>query len=249
MAIGNSHLNALRMAVKAETAEEQFGFHVDYLSTFDPQYQPFWSRDGGECIPHAQFETDAAALMNDVKADLVVAFVSGVFQFTYGTYEDARPFDFFLPQAPDLGVLHGREIIPYDLILETARGANQLWPPLLRRIIAWAGPAPVISIGPPPPIADFTPFYAEVKEKADERGFQPDSARAKLWRVQVFTEREHAAALGAQFLDSPREAVMEPGLLRAEYAADPVHANVRFGRLLAHEIQGVLTRRRETEEK
>ena len=139
--------------------------------------------------------------------------------------------------------MSGREIIPYDLMLEKARGANILWAPLLRRIVAWAGPAPVISVSPPPPIADFTPFYAKVKEKADVSGFQPDSVRAKLWRVQVIAEREHAKALGAEFLDSPREAETEPGLLRAEYANDHLHGNVRFGRLLARAIQETLSRR------
>ncbi|MDE3176335.1 MAG: hypothetical protein KGM15_09570 [Pseudomonadota bacterium] len=246
VAIGNSHLDSLRFALKPDAAEQAFGFRVDYISTFDPKYQPFWSREGASWAPHAQFLADAQALMREVKPDLVVAFVAGVFQFTHGTYEDERPFDFYSPEAPELGVLRGREIIPYELVMETARLSNQHWPLLLKRIIGWAGSAPVASVSSPPPIADLTPFYANLKERADVSGFQPASLRAKLGRVQVAAERESAQALGVGFIEAPREAVAAPGLLRAEYAHDQVHGNASYGRLLAREIQGWLGRQRET---
>jgi hypothetical protein len=161
------------------------------------------------------------------------------------TYGDERPFDFVLPEAPGLGLLPGREIIPYDLVREAARRQHQLWPTLLSQIVAFAVPAPVYAICPPPPIAEFAPFYDRIKEKAEARGFQPDSVRYKLWRVQIEVEREVAESSGAGFLPAPREAQTELGLRRVDYAGDILHANAKYGALIAAQAQACLRKHHE----
>ena len=244
--IGNSHLDALRHAARPATSLDKFGFAIDYLSTFDPIYQPFWTLQDGRREPHNGFLVDAQRMIRELRPDIVVAFFSSNFQFANGTYGGDRPFDLVLPWSPGLGILPGREIIPYELVRETTQRNSQSWRSLLEQIVSFAAPAPVFAVSPPPPIADFTPYYAEIKEKAEACGVQPDSVRYKLWRAQIDTEQNCAEASGAGFLAAPLEAQNESGLRRLEYSHDILHGNIKYGELLVRQAQTCLEKVRES---
>lgn len=145
---------------------------------------------------------------------------------------DLRPFDFILPEAPELSTGPQAEIVPAGLV----------WAELKRRlaerfalIAAYRAVAKgrMVHVESPPPV----PSAAFIQAQPDTfgalltvRGAAPALFRYKMWRLHSALYREACTELGIEFLPAPREMLDAQGMLVEPAWENATHANELYGR-------------------
>jgi hypothetical protein len=157
---------------------------------------------------------------------VVCSFVGGRYPLAFSLHRHPKPFDFVLPENPELPVESKAELIPVDAMRTVLEGGSRRQLGTFERIVE-AAKGEVYQFESPPPIRRLT----VAKDAA-----APAYVRYKLWRLYSTIVREHAERIGANFVARPEAAVDSDGFLLPEYAVSSTHANSAYGALVLKQI-------------
>lgn len=124
---------------------------------------------------------------------------------------------------------------------------EELWP-MQEMVHAYFAAARFSHVCAPPPVFEFqTPSDADIQRNDKLEmlrylafGATPPILRRRVFDLQKEIYAEHAAKLGACFLEPPMAACTPDGFLDPAYwTDDPTHGNVAYGRLVLDQIIGV----------
>ncbi|MBY0239727.1 MAG: hypothetical protein K2X55_10485 [Burkholderiaceae bacterium] len=167
--------------------------------------------------------------------------IGGNAHYFLGLFKHKKPFDFVLPEMPDMALEDGAEILPYEYMLEVMH--ENCEPNLaVLRALRRALKGPITHIESPPAIGDndycqnnLPPVFSTEYYKAftvANPGF-----RKKMWRVHSEVFRRECARIGVDFLPCPVQSMDAQGFLRPEYYSDPLHGNGLYGELVLKQIE------------
>lgn len=222
--IGHSHVHAPVETVRA--------------SSLDLDAIAFWVEPGAlEGPPEAlRFRADLAERIAVERP--VFSFVGGNAHTVVGLVDHHRPFDFVLPEAPDLPLDPARELVTVDAVRASLEAVDAQSSPVLELLVRSA-PGRVVHVGPPPPV-----FVADASREKYPWSMTPDRPRAfapawvryKIWKLSASMIEARARALGIGFVPAPAACQDENGFLREDLRKDVAHANGRYGSLLLREL-------------
>lgn len=167
-------------------------------------------------------------------------FIHGEEHIHLALRERPDPFDFDLPERPDLVMLPGRQVLPLPIIEQHVAHQLEKTRAILMAIRATQPELRVVNVVCPPTIRterwDPGPGVAN-PEKLD---MTPLSVRLKVYLVYQRLLRQAAADCGIECLLPPPETVSEQGYLRDEFAGDSVHGNKAYGELVVRQMNALL---------
>lgn len=222
--IGNSHMACVLAAA------ERAGSPLDAVVL----------KENGKYVTEAVGRQFPFVHPRDLSEELPKIHVDGpVFSFIGGTRHavmrfrrNPRPYDVYLPSAPDLPIEDGAEIIPVNA-LRTSLAASMLKHLRALETVIEVGSGPVFHLEPPPPPA------VSWWEASDRASQDAPFLRYKLWRLNSEIVRELVERLGGTFIESPTSAKDEDGLLRPELVHNSTHANAAYGALVLEQMRSV----------
>jgi len=169
----------------------------------------------------------------------VFCFIGGIKHMSMGIRRHPQPFDFVLPESPDLPLEQGAEIIPASALREMLRAATQPYLTILQ-MIAELAPGPVYQFEPPPPVPDswlWEKIRWRQQRGRDEPGELPARlVRFKLWRLNTLIMSEFTEELRIRFVPHPPEAVDSEGFLLPDLVSNGTHANQAYGALILDQL-------------
>jgi len=241
---GHSHLSAMQFAYAewANARADAPKFHFAQLLA--PPY-------GLGGTPAEMGERFGIRLREELERfggeSLVFTSFAGNEHHQYSLVRDARPFDFVLPERPELPLTPGVEIVPYRAV------AAQLERHCMHAMITLVEISrrlarPLVSLSAPPPIPD-NDHVAKAdnmfREVMAQRGPSPPALRLKFWLLQSLTYERLCQRAGIRFIWPPQAAVDEQGyLLQEHWHPDGVHALPSYG---AHVLDQLLAYARSAE--
>jgi hypothetical protein len=181
-----------------------------------------------------------------VHVPFVVACIGANEHIALGMVRHRRPFDFVLPEQPDLPLDTEAEVVPCVVIEKAVEQMAATNLEILANVQSSAKRS-LVCVGPPPPIGDNAFLLAQKSVLADrvrEHGVSAPLLRQKLWRLVVGLYRQRCEALGIAFLPPPPEALDNEGFMTQEcWHTDGIHGNPWYGELLLRRIDALLSRR------
>jgi hypothetical protein len=152
-----------------------------------------------------------------------------------------QPFDFILPERPDLPLDPDAEVIPFEVMRRRLLADAQEFldlTELVRRNVRGA----MYHVDTPPPVADADFIRPQVPWQyfpGRREDISPKWHRWKMWRINTELAREHAKRIGIGFIGHPTAAQDGEGFLDQRYCSDGIHGNEAYGDLLARRILDV----------
>ena len=152
-----------------------------------------------------------------------------------------RPFDFILPEAPDLPCTPGVELVPCAYV---ERILKSLMEPYLYQLylLRQAVPGPILALEPPPVNGDNS--YLESRLDAfflansDIREISPSPLRRKMRLLQRRLLKTICDDNQVTMLPPPAAALTPDGFLDPScYGPDATHAGGRYGELLLRQVE------------
>lgn len=184
----------------------------------------------------------APELCASLKKGPVVSFVGGGAPSVLGLAQHPEPFDFVVPEAPDLPLTPGAQIIPHDAMRAVLAELNAPYFLLMRQVRDASG-GKTFHLEGPPPVAD-PERVGSAKHVSlipgRVKAFSPRVLRLKIWRLQAAILRGFCADEGIVFVPRPPEVADAEGCLREEYLKDPTHANAAYGALVIEQVRALL---------
>lgn len=179
----------------------------------------------------------------DPRAAAVFLSMRGEEYYQLANHGIAQPYDFVLPERPDLAPDPERALLPLRLV------QNQLRHGLMHTLLTLTAlrklcPAQrLVRIVPPPPgpseeVAALRAAGAVTTPNRVEA--VPSAVRLKLWLLYARLVEEGVASLGLETLAPPPQALRPDGLLRREYLKDAIHGNAAYGELVAQQMAALL---------
>ena len=209
---------------------------------------PFWGPALVEMLPQGPLGIAAGfqALLTGANTDATchTLFVSlrGEEYFNLGLAGVDDPFDFILPQRPDLPLLPGRAMIPLEVV--QAQLEKQLSRTLLT-LTAIAKLCPRLRVvripSPPPASSEDVAAWAATRDQPERIHKVPTSVRLKLWLLYDGLSAQFSTGLAIDSLPVPEQAVHRLGTLKAEYLQDGIHGNARYGALVCAQMATVVS--------
>jgi hypothetical protein len=216
--------------------------HVSHIA-------PFWGPALVEMLPQGQlgiaagFQALLASAQDDAKGQTLFVSLRGEEYFNLGLAGVEDPFDFVLPQRPDLAPVPGRALIPLEVVQEQLD--RQLARTLLT-LTAIRKLCPRLQVvripSPPPARSEDVAAWAATRDKPERAHKVPTSVRLKLWLLYDRQLAQCATGLGIDSLPVPEQAVHRLGTLGAEYLQDGIHGNARYGALVCAQMAQVVSR-------
>jgi hypothetical protein len=235
LAIGASHLVALQGATRQNGAAPRIAF----AQLRDGRYRGVLERsdDGTPCLGWCLAEDVA-----EPSRELIVSLIGGNKHNILGLLNHPRPFDFVLPDEPDLPFTPGAESVPVELVADSLRkrAANEL---ALLRTIRRVTKVPMVHMESPTPnpsVDHIRRHPGVFRDRIDALGIAPAHLRYKLWRLHSSMVRAECADAGIKFVPAPPEALDERSMLReAAWADDPTHGSAWYGALVLKQIAAI----------
>ena len=245
LVIGNSHVGALQRGLKliAESTDGNgLGFDFEFINLSHLNFAPnLEDAPGGR----RKINRNLSAAIEAAEPEMIVSAIGGNAHNIFGLVNHPEPFDFVLPEMPDLPLDAAATVIPYRSMLEMFRKKASRPKELLSAILrTYRQPRIHIESPPPVPSEDHLKRYPGVfKEKMVEHGVAPAQLRFKLWRVNSLAFREVCNELGIEFLPVPARIQDDDGMLRKQYwNTDPTHGNKLYGAEILRYLAVQLTR-------
>ena len=162
----------------------------------------------------------------------VLSFLGGKNYLALGLKRHPNPFDFVLPEAPELPLQPESTLIPYRAVRGVIAHRAEVQLCIFDQLVEVAS-GPVYQFETPPPPA--TEWLQARKPVADPVR-QYSGVRYKLWRVHADVVREHVEQNGGRYVPTPPDALDADGLLRPELCANQSHANAAYGALVLEQM-------------
>lgn len=247
VAVGFSHLMALKVAQDARERENRQNIDIDFMLIFpNNRYNPWVDAKDGRWIFNENLRSDLVSAVETDKPTAVLVSAWSNQHFTFSCFSDPRPFDFVLPREASGEVAQGAEAVPADLIFAMVKENCAPYFSLLSHVRSLTD-RQVVMQSAPPPIDDVLAIPGgtsdpRLDEKVKELGVAPASLRRKFWRVCETIFQEACKELGVTFLPAPLETFDKRGFRRREYwSTDWIHANADYGELVLRQLDEVLS--------
>jgi hypothetical protein len=148
------------------------------------------------------------------------------------------PFDFVLPEAPDLPLEAGAQVMPYGVMRTILERRVQYERSTL---VAFRNqyPGPFMHIESPPPPRDDQFVAASLDEFFKNRPAGPvvsAALRYKLWRLHSTIVERSCHELGITFVKAPADACDPDGFLDRRAYGNATHGNPWYGGRVLHQI-------------
>ncbi len=197
-----------------------------------PRYQPIRTTADGAW--NVRFVADILDCAKQHKPLFIAAAWGGNEHYIQGAVNSPRQSDFPLPDRPNLPLVDGAEIVPYDLLARRSRKPAGAMSSLWELLQSCCG-LPIYHLAAPPPgrstaIASHLPPH--LRQQAEAFGVTAPSFRYKVWRLIVELKQEPCEAVGARFLWPPAQAIDADGMICDKYAGEGIHGNRDYGALV-----------------
>lgn len=229
--IGHSHLAAIHHAF-IEREKNVPGLELEFAALADPYFAP-------NLGPAGQVNPQIARLVTAPRFEAIVSIIGGNAHFSLGLVNNPRRYDFVLPEAPDLPLEDGAEIIPYGLMMRHLIGFSHETTPVLPAVRTLAPDIPFVHLESPPPVPaenvnrhakHFAPLIKHYGLSRRERVW-------RFWRLQGQMMQDICAERGITYLPAPASMVDEQGLLvQAAWRDDPTHAGPAYGHAVLDQL-------------
>jgi hypothetical protein len=210
--VGNSHAEV----ILASAAREGFPLRG---WAFGRGPQPPWSEDGTE-LHHA--------VQENLQTGRVFSIVGRSHHEERGLLQHPVPFDFVLPEAPDLPLTPGAQILPYEAVRETLLKIMTFDFQIMSAVWDLAGDR-MVHILTQPPLKNLEAIEKFPAWDYGDAAISPAHLRLKLYRIYASATRQWCAKRGVPVIDPPFEGLTDDGFLRDEYLSNATHANVDYG--------------------
>ena len=159
----------------------------------------------------------------------------------------ADPFDFWLPERPDLAVVPDRAVVPLDIIEDQMFRHLSRTVRELQAIRIFCPRLRIVRIVPPPPssIEDVRQWTTARQLAEDPMQRQPTAVKLKLWLLYARMLQSSTADLRLDTLPVPVAATNEIGTLKFEFMGDPIHGNSSYGALVCQQMSALLSPNKE----
>ena len=249
--VGHSHtasvLGALSVRNKHWAAPD--GLHVGVVNL--PKLMPslgLTTRDVTVLEPpapprlHAEVIAEIERLVVPDSRLYLVSMIGGNAHNVLGLIRSDVPFDFILPEAPQLPLDAGAQLVPYTAmraVLEQRMQNDRNTLEALRRLY----PGVLLHMESPPPPRD-DEYVAGALE--DFRTLFPDgdvvsaTLRYKLWRLHSSIVERYCHELGIIFVQAPIEARDAEGYLAPQAYGNATHGNAWYGSRLLGQMEAIV---------
>jgi len=150
-----------------------------------------------------------------------------------GLVRHPTPFDFILPDQPELATDPKAEIIPYATIKAVLERRTQFAFDQLQALASRYRNC-LFHVESPPPVRRrlilATPN--RLTKQIEEHGLAPALLRYRLWRLHGTIIRSYCDKLGVPFIPVPPESIDKKGFLLAELTGNATHGNKKYGALV-----------------
>jgi hypothetical protein len=252
LGVGHSHLAALREAhydkLRANRAPREYHLEFQHLA-----HDPFKMEGVGaeeirpklknvfEEIRGAISKARQIAIPNEPK---LFFSLMGHYHFFRATTNHPRPYDFVLPERPDLDLDQDAQIIDSRLVEASLK--EEIRPCLeFLEIVRAEARAHLFLYSSPPPIGD-DEFLSQVRHigKFSEHGVSPADFRLKTWLLQERIYRQACKSLNVGYVGAAPHTCDAKGFLRREYwHEDGFHGNPKYGEvMLEHVLDAIMNR-------
>ena len=236
--VGHSHLACIRQAFDQRSAPLP-GLSIEFCPLADPHFSP--NLDAAGAVHPA-----VARLVAAPRFDAVVSIIGGNAHFSLGLVNNPRRYDFVLPEAPDLPLEPGAEIIPYGLMMQHLLGFSHETTPVLAALRALVPGKPFVHLESPPPVPaenvnrhakHFAPLIRHYGLSRPERVW-------RFWRLQSKMMQEICQDEGITWMPAPAS-MMDASqmLVRAAWRDDPTHAGPAYGAAVLEQLAGHFAQR------
>lgn len=180
------------------------------------------------------------SLEGEQEQGMLFSFVHGNEHSMLSLVQHPQPYDFYLPQRPDLELAPDRQPIPYEIVRQQmARALN----PTIGCLAMTRMKLPrmrLVHVMPPPPIeseAQIMHAPEVFREQLTQFGITPLSIRLKYHLLATDVLRSEVSPFGVTVLECPLQAVAASGAIKNEYAFGATHANEAYGALVFQQMQ------------
>jgi hypothetical protein len=167
-------------------------------------------------------------------------FIHGEEHIHLALRERPDPFDFHLPERPDLVLLPGRQVLPLAVVEKLVAHQLEKSRAILMAIRATQPELRVVNVVCPPTIRTERWDPGPAVTNPEQVEMTPLSVRLKVYLVYERLLRQACAECGIESLAPPPETVSEQGTLRDEFAGDSVHGNKHYGELVVRQMKALL---------
>jgi hypothetical protein len=237
LAVGHSHVLAMQQAMVRNLRSFSTGrpdMDIDFVRLF--RVPP------GETEERFGIGAELRAQIGSGNYELIVSSVGGNGHNAFGLANHMVPYDFVLPEEPELPLSDDAPIVPVAIVRKALREQNEHAFIALREIRKAAGTR-VIHVESPPPMPDdhIVRHPGYFQEMVARHGVAPARLRHKLWRLNSCQFRDFCAASAIDFLPSPPEFRDAQGMLvETARTATPTHANGDYGAGILFQIAALV---------
>ncbi|MFC3612455.1 hypothetical protein ACFORG_01670 [Lutimaribacter marinistellae] len=228
--VGHSHIGNLQQAF-SERAGKVDGLNIEFAPVGSPSYQPNLDAAG-------ELHPTIAQIVREPRFDMIVSCLAGNAHFSLGLVNNPRKYDFVLPQAPDLPLEEGAEILPYGLIRKHLLEMAHETIPVLPAIRA-ATATPMLHLESPPPVP---PGHVRQHAKhflplIHHYGLPRPERILRFWHLQAQITKDVCAENGIGCLPIPDSMKDKYGfLVQAAWRDDPTHAGPAYGHAVLDQL-------------
>jgi hypothetical protein len=182
-------------------------------------------------------------VIEDIAGGPVFSALGGFAHALLGLVQHPEPFDFILPDAPDMPLIDGAYLVPYavarDVVAEHLASYHRYM-----ELVRQATDEAMYHLAAPPVLRDDETVLADVpwgRPNFPKSGnVSPASLRWKLWHLANGLTRQFSEANDIRFIECPRSAMDEEGYLRPEYYSEAFHGNANYGALVIDQIKAFI---------
>lgn len=255
--IGNSHIGALRRAMRPRRAALRPGekLNIEAVNRRHDLFMPeFEKTPNGERLNSALVARFQPTV--DDPNGIILSSIGGNQHNILGLARHSQPFDFVSPERPDLPIDDGAELIPYGVLRDVLSSKMKKEFKIIRMLRDLA-PGRCYHLESPPPSALDNlgaAYIANWTENFGGKGAAPSFLRLKVWRLHSSIVRDFCESIGVVFVPAPAEA-MDANGYRVDAATDidepsaVTHANAWYGELVLKQIDALIAehvKKRET---
>jgi hypothetical protein len=245
LAFGHSQLGALSRGHELLRSRGEIGYDLASLGSWEPRFQPLYHHRGGGRGFNPAFLEAICERITELEPAAIVLSLLGAEPYLRGVINDPRPYDFVLPDRPELGLSPNTELIPYDPVAQRFRDELR-WQFDIVVSLREFRDLPLYHIEAPPPVADpklMEPtVYGRIRERMEEFGCPSVTFRYKAWLLFAAMCKDICAELGLSYVEGPPESRDAQGFLAERYFKDGVHGTDEYGSLIALGLEQAMQR-------